>query len=399
LPPRRTKTLVRRPRARAAADDEDDAGTGLWMTPTSDRQESVEDPMGLTRPTDRDDAVDAGDLADSFAELPEARLVHTPGAAREILASEDPPLARVARARTDAAAAGVAYPEWDWRAEAYRRPGAIVRLLPPRAGAPGWAGEVLRRHAPLVRQTRRRFERLRPRRILLRRQLDGPELDLDAFVEAFGDARTGHTASDRVYAAERPLRRDLALLLLIDASASTDAWVDGGRRVIDVEKEALLVLCEGLEALGDRYAIQWFSGEGPEAVRMGSLKEFAAPLDAGVRARIGGLEPERYTRLGAALRHATATLATRSETHRMLLLLSDGKPNDEDLYEGRYGVEDSRQAVHEARAHGIHPFCLTIDRRGSAYLPRIFGRSGFRVVRNVGALPGALMEAVRKLVC
>jgi len=197
---------------------------------------------------------------------------------------------------------------------------------------------------------------------------------------------------------ERPLRRSLALLILVDASASTDSWVDGTRRIIDVEKEALLVLCEGLEALGDRYAILAFSGEGPAGVRVSTLKEFETRHDARVRRRIAGLEPESYTRLGAALRHATGVLAGEPGTHRMLLVLSDGKPNDVDQYEGRYGVEDARQAVHEARVQGVHPFCLTVDRHASAYLPRIFSPSGFMVLRHVQALPIALLEAVRRLV-
>lgn len=399
VPPGRTGALVRRPRIREAPPGEDDEGRGIWMTPTSDRQESVEDPMGLTRPTDRDDDADPGDLADSLAELPEARLVTTPGTPREILMSGDPPSTRARRAPGGSASGrAIAYPEWDWRTASYLPERALVRLVPPPEGSTAWADEVLRRHAPLIHQTRRRFERLRPRRVRLTRQLDGAEVDLEACVEAHADARAGRPATDRLYVAERPLRRGLALLILVDASASTDAWVDGTRRIIDVEKEALLVLCEGLEVLGDRYAILSFSGEGPEAVRVANLKDFGSRHDAAVRRRISGLEPERYTRLGAAVRHATGVLATEHGPHRLLLVLSDGKPNDVDEYEGRYGIEDSRQAILEAHAVGVHPFCLTVDRHAASYLPRIFGPSGHSVVRHVQALPGALLDAVRRLV-
>ncbi|MEP7027118.1 MAG: VWA domain-containing protein [Candidatus Eisenbacteria bacterium] len=400
-PPRpgRTHMLRRRPRVREAAPDEDDAHTGMWMAPTSDRQESVEDPMGLTRPTDRDDAADAGALADALAELPEARLVATPGRAREILASEDPPAVRALRAPdSTSSATGIAYPEWNWKSASYVENRAHVRLVPPREGTDAWVAAVSRRHAPLVQQARRRFERLRPRRVRLTRQMDGPEVDLDAWVEAQAGIRAGSAASDRLYVVERPLRRDVAVLVLVDASASTDAWVDGDRRVIDVEKEALVLVCEALTALGDRYAILAFSGEGPESVHVSTLKDFGAPADAGVRRRIAGLEPDRYTRLGAAVRHATAMLARERARHRLLLLLSDGKPNDVDQYEGRYGVEDARQAVHEARLEGILPFCLTVDRQATVYLPRIFQPSGFTVLRRTSALPGALLDVVRQLV-
>jgi nitric oxide reductase NorD protein len=399
VPAGRTRTLVRRPRVREAAPDEDDPGQGIWMAPTSDRQESVEDPLGLTRPIDRDGDTDPGGLADSLAELPEARLVRTPGTPREVLVGEDPPA--VERGHVPGrgnGAPGIAYPEWDWRVGAYLPGRAIVHLVTPAEGPAGWADQVLRRHAPLVHLTRRRFERLRPRRVRLLRQVDGPEIDLEACVEAFADARTGHTASDRLYAAEPPLRRSLALLVLIDASASTDAWVDGNRRIVDVEKEAMLVLCAGLDALGDRYAILPFSGEGPGRVQVPTLKAFAARNDETVRRRIAGIEPERYTRLGAAIRHATGVLGEEGVAHRMLLVLSDGKPNDVDHYEGRYGVEDARQAVLEARAEGVHPFCLTVDRQAAADLPRIFGPSGFTLLRQVPALPTALLDAVRRLV-
>ncbi len=399
VPPGRTRTMARRPRVREASPDEDDQGSGLWMAPTSDRQESVEDPLGLVRPTDREDEADPGGLADALSELPEARLVRSPGTPREVLVSEDPPNVRPGHAPPrKAGAPGIAYPEWNWKTNTYLPGRATVRLLPARDGSAAWSEELLRRHAPLVQKTRRQFERLRPRRVRLARQVDGPEVDLDAYVEAFVDSRIGQAATDRLYVAERPLRRGLSLLILVDTSASTDAWVEGTRRIIDVSKEALLVLCEGLEALGDRYSILSFCGESRESVRVTRLKDFSGPYDVAVRRGIAGLEPEDYTRLGAALRHATAVLAEERAPHRMLLLLSDGKPNDVDDYEGRYGVEDARQAVHEARLQGVHPFCLTVDRHGANYLPRIFSPSGFAILRQVQALPAALLDAVRRLV-
>src|SRR5690606_16207146 len=148
---------------------------------------------------------------------------------------------------------------------------------------------------------------------------------------------------------------------------STDAQVAGERSVLQVAQAATLALCEALRRLGDRHAVHAFSGEGRRNVRVLRIKGFAedprvAPL------RIAGLSPDRYTRLGAPLRHLTAQLARESTRRRLLLLLSDGKPNDEDAYEGRHGVEDVRQAVAEARLLGIDVFCLTIDRDGSAYL-------------------------------
>jgi nitric oxide reductase NorD protein len=272
-----------------------------------------------------------------------------------------------------------------------------VRERPAPSGDPAWAEAVLKRHAREVQRVRRRFERLRPQRIRLGRQLDGDEIDLAAYVAGFADLRAGGTADDRLYEAVRPMRRDIAIMLLVDVSGSTDSWVGGTRRIIDVEKEALLLVCEALDALGDRYAVLAFSGEGPEAVGLLRVKEFAERYGAAVRCRIGALEPDRYTRAGAAIRHATAALSREGARHRLLLVVSDGKPNDVDLYEGRYGIEDTRQAVAEARLQGIHPFCLTVDRQAPAYLPRIFGPAGHAVLRRAEALPQVLVEVVRRL--
>jgi nitric oxide reductase NorD protein len=132
-------------------------------------------------------------------------------------------------------------------------------------------------------------------------------------------------------------------------------------------------------------------------VRIQTVKDFADRNGATLRRRIAALRPEGYTRMGAAIRHATALLGAQRTAHQLLLILSDGKPNDSDHYEGRYGIEDSRQAIAEARAAGVHPFCLTVDRKGSEYLTRIFGESGHRILRHAEHLPHALLEVVRHL--
>jgi nitric oxide reductase NorD protein len=393
----RVKTLVRRPGVRRAPEDEDDPQVGMWMVQIDDPKESVEDPMGLQRPTDRDDDADAGDLADSLSELPEARLVPVPGAPREVLASEDPPDRTALLQTGTTAGVGVVYPEWDWRDGAYHPARVIVRERPAPDGDAAWADSVLKRHAREVQQVRRRFERLRPQRVRLGRQLDGADLDLAAFVTGYADRCAGGAADDRLFESVRPMRRDIAIMLLVDISGSTDSWVADTRRIIDVEKEALLLVCEALDALGDRYGVLAFSGEGPESVSLLRVKEFSEHYGHRVRRRIGALEPDRYTRAGAAIRHATAALSREGARHRLLLVVSDGKPNDVDLYEGRYGIEDTRQAVAEARLQGLHPFCLTVDRQAPAYLPRVFGASGYAVLRQAEMLPRVLVEVVRRL--
>jgi nitric oxide reductase NorD protein len=396
--PRRVAEMRRRPRIRQADEQEDDSGTGTWVIRTDEPQESVEDPFGLQRPTDRADDADPEGLGDSLSELPEARVVRTPGGAREILrAGEDLP--RTGGATGFAArAGGIAYPEWDFRSATYRRPGAIVRDRPALLGDPEWVASALARHAHLVRRVRTRFERLRPRRTRIGRQPDGPELDVAEYVEASADARAGVPMEDRLYVDVRAGRRELTLALLVDISASTDSWVCGSQRIVEVEKEALLVVCEALAALGDRHAIFAFSGEGPESVSVITIKNFAERAGDQVRRRVAALDADGYTRVGAAVRHATAALSQQPTGRRLLLLLSDGKPNDVDVYEGAYGIEDARQAVAEARAQNVDVFCLTVDREAPRYAARIFGRAGFAVLRRPDQLPSVLIDVLRRLI-
>jgi len=231
----------------------------------------------------------------------------------------------------------------------------------------------------------------------LSQQRDGDALDLSACVRALVDQRAGHGVDDRLYIAVRPARRGIAIMLLIDISGSTDEWVDSQRRVIDVEKVALLLASEALDALGDLYAVLTFSGKGRGNVRMRTIKSFDEQNGKLVRRRMAALEPEGYTRAGAAIRHAAALLEEQPAAHRLLLIISDGKPNDVDDYDGLSGVEDTRQAIIEARGQGVYPFCLTIDRQGQEYLGRIFGEAGHAVLRNPQQLPMALVKVVKHL--
>jgi len=398
--PGRTRVLRRAPSPRAAEPGEDGQRPGTWIIRADEPQESVEDPHGLQRPADRDDQAAPEDLADALADLPSARVVTTPAAPREALTA-DLPVPRGARPDRAASGTGLVYPEWDYRRGAYRLRGAVVREQAPEPGDGVWATAALRRHSALVRRVRRQFAALRPQRTRLGRQRDGTDLDMEAWVETWADRRAGVASAageDRLYIAERAARRSLAIALLIDVSASTDSWVADTRRVIDVEKEALLVVAEALAWLGDRAAIYAFSGEGPGGVRVRVVKPFEERAGASVARRIERLEPEGYTRVGAALRHATARLAAQAAHRRLLLLLTDGRPNDVDQYEGRYGIEDTRQAVREARCEGVLTYGLTVDRTAPAWLGTMFGPGRAALIRRPEQLPTVLVEVLRRLV-
>lgn len=395
---RRVSEMRRRPRARQAPDDEDDDGTGTWVIRADEPMESVEDPFGLQRPIDRGDDADPDGLGDSLSDLPEARMVRTPEQAREVLRSGEELTSEGGAAPAPPPRCGIVYPEWDHRIAQYRERGAVVRERAAPLGDSRWAASALARHAALVRRVRARFERLRPRPMRLDRQPDGPEVDIGAYVTAAADLRAGTPIDNRMYTATRPARRELAVALLVDVSASTDSWVTSDRRIVDVEKEALLVVGEALDALGDRYGIFAFSGEGPEDVAVLSLKTFDEAIGLDVRRRIAALDADRYTRIGAPIRHLTAALGRERAPRRLLLILSDGKPNDVDLYEGQYGVEDARQAIAEARRQGVAVFSLTVDREAPRYAARLFGRGGFAVLHRAEQLPAVLIDVLRELI-
>lgn len=291
---------------------------------------------------------------------------------------------------------GISYPEWDHSRAAYEPRGVSVISAVADDSNPAWADAVLLEHATLVRRVREQFERLRARRLRLRQQRDGDELDLDACVRALVEQHAGQPPDDRLYATSRPLRSAMAIALLVDCSGSTNTLVADDRQIIDIEKQAVLIAGEGLDALGDRWTALTFSSEGAHDVRLTTLKSFGERAGS-LRRRVGSVHPHGKTRLGAAVRHATSLLVREPAGHRLLLLLSDGRPNDMDRYQGSYAIEDSRRAVLEARDAGVLPFCLTVDTEESEYLAHIFGVTGYTILRKPEQLPSTLVSVVREI--
>jgi nitric oxide reductase NorD protein len=393
-----TRSLPRPLLRRPADEDEGCARPGPFVLPHGEPHLSVQDARGLSRPEDSGEE-DLDALAEELARARELPVVRSEGAAREVLVGGTRPTGRGSvdpqqpqSADTDVA---FSYPEWDAGLHAYRNPGIVLRerSLPIRVSA-----QRPDDRAALRARLRRQFEALRQRRERVGRRLDGDDIDVDGIVAEHADRVARRTPEGRVYTRERPRRRDVAVALLVDASGSTDAWVARDARVIDVAREAALCLGEALTALGDRHAILAFSGHGPADVRVGVAKRFEEPWSDAVRARLAALEPDRATRLGGAIRHATARLLRQPARARLLLVLSDGKPDDDDRYEGDYGLEDVRQAVFESLRAGVRPFCVTIDRSGPTYLPYLFGPHGYTVLWDVTQLPERLPAIYRRLV-
>ena len=292
---------------------------------------------------------------------------------------------------------GIALPEWDYRRAVLQPAHCRVQVMQAQNCPPFIPAAALRLTA---RQLRRHLEVLRDAPRAVHGQDSGDDLDLDAWVRFHADqldAATPCSDSPPIYTRRARLDRSLATLLLADLSLSTDAYATEQARVIDVIRDALFVFGEALHAAGDPFAIWGFSSVRRHHVRMQHLKTFAEPWSDASRARVGAVRPGYYTRMGAAIRHATLQLANRPERKRLLMLLTDGKPNDLDVYEGRYGLEDTRQAVSEAHAAGLIPFCVTIDDKAHDYLPMLFGQNGYAMVHRPQDLVRQLTQAWARL--
>jgi nitric oxide reductase NorD protein len=287
------------------------------------------------------------------------------------------------------------YPEWDYRSRLYHRDHCSVVVEPAAEDGEAWVPDAEARKR--IAKVRRQFEALRTRPALLRAQADGSDIDTDAVVRGRADlAASGH-GSDRVWVQHRAEERDLAVTVLVDASLSTDAWFEN-RRVLDVEKEALAVLGHGLAACGDDFSVLSFTSRKRDWVRIQAIKDFDDPFGPAVMKRIGALRPGYYTRIGAAVRHAGSLLEARPNRRRLLLVLTDGKPNDVDHYEGRYGIEDTRKAILDARARGLVVFGVTVDHKAREYFPHLFGKGGFAIVHHLAHLSAALPRIYRHLI-
>ena len=283
------------------------------------------------------------------------------------------------------------YDEWDFRRAGFRKAWCSLRELDLPAGDPEAVARIVRAYRGPLRRIRRAFELMRPGERFVRRQRDGDEIDIDAAIEARSDFNAGLPASDRLFIRLVRDARDIAAVFLVDMSSSTEGWVNTAIR------ESLVLLCEGLESLGDRYAVLGFSGMKRLGSQIFRVKLLDEPYGPAVKGRIAAIVPREYTRMGPPIRHATRLLGASDAKVRLLVMLSDGRPEDYDEYKGDYAVEDTRHALIEAQAAGVHPFCITVDRGARDYAAHLFGAVNYVVIDDPAKLPLRIPEIYRTL--
>lgn len=291
---------------------------------------------------------------------------------------------------------GILLPEWDYKKQKLLKDHCSLHLMQLRLTEEAKWPKSLQQQA---RKLRRQFEALKPISTWNNRQADGEEIDLNAYLDFNTSLQLGqHTSEPMLYRQKRKQTRDLSSLILTDLSLSTEAYANDDKKVIDVIKESLYLLAESLSAAGERFAIAGFTSKKRDHVRYYDIKGFDQPFDAHCQNQIHAIKPAYYTRMGAAIRYATLQLSQQSSTQKLLLILTDGKPNDLDKYESRYGLEDTKQAIIEAKGQGLTPFCVSIDYQAAEYLPYLFGAQGHLHLNNILDLPKKLPTLFYQLV-
>ncbi len=326
------------------------------------------------------------------------------------------------------------YDEWDFRAEDYKPRWCIVRQKVMQEGDPAYFGTTLANYGSLVTRIRRQFEMMVPEMFRKVRKLeDGEEIDIDDLIEFIVDIKTGSSPSDKFYWRRNKVQRDVAVAFLMDTSASTAEAIDDTKRtpddwdapddpveymvwlrtrrgeamrrtykrIIDVEKEAVVLIINALEAIGDVYGIYGFSGYGRENVEFYTIKDLDENLSDRVKKRIDRIAPLHATRMGPAIRHATSKLAKQDARTKLLFLISDGRPQDRGYsregVEKEYAVHDTKMALDEAKRQEINAFCLTVDKNGHDYLKTMCTDMGYEVLDDIYTLPERLLYLYKRL--
>ncbi len=326
------------------------------------------------------------------------------------------------------------YDEWDYRMSDYRSRWCLLREKDMSEGDASYFSTTLDGYAALASQIRRQFELMVPQGLQkVKRQQDGDELELDAVIEAMVDKRSGTSPSEKVYVRRNKVQRDVAVVFLMDMSASTAEAIDESRRladewdapddpleymfwlrsrrgegmrrsykrIVDLEKESLVLLIHALETIGDTYGIYGFSGYGRENVDFFVIKDVQEALSDRVKRRIDKVSPLQATRMGPAIRHAVTKLDQLEARTKFLILISDGRPQDRGYsregVEKEYAIHDTRVALLETRRKGITPFCLTVDKEGHDYLRSMCQDMGYEVLADIHSLPRRLPVLYRSL--
>lgn len=289
----------------------------------------------------------------------------------------------------------ICYDEWNYQKKQYKPDYCRVYLKSIKGDNHNYAATALSENGSTLNGLRRKFAQIHQNRQMVRKMPDGEEIDMDAVVDMFTNIKSGHTPSENIYISKRKKEPDISILFLVDLSLSTDSYA-GGNRILDVEKQAVILFGQVLEEYGVDFAIGGFYSKTRNNCAYISVKDFDDDWTVAKR-NIGAVEPKGYTRIGPALRHSKALISKRQMQNKWVILLSDGKPNDYDKYEGRYGVADVKQALREMSEYHINTYAIAIESSAKYYLPQMFGQNHYNILSHPDMLLNSLTTLYQRI--
>ncbi len=295
----------------------------------------------------------------------------------------------------DSGAYHVKYDEWNYAKNEYKENFCSVYPTSLAKSESEYYASTISRNAVTLIGLRKMLANINNKMYQQRRQTQGDEFDIDAIIDLYVDVHSGHTPSEKIYLSNRKKEKDLSILLLLDVSLSSDGYADGNR-IIDVEKQVSILFGEILHEFNVDFSIQSFYSKTRNYSVYQSLKDFDEEWNT-KKYVIGSVEPEGYTRIGAAIRHSGSLLEKRQTKNKWLILLSDGKPNDYDKYEGKYGINDVKQALQELYQRQINAYALAIEAQARFYLPQMFGPNHYQILTTPGELLQSLVKLYEKI--
>lgn len=375
--------------------DPGDDGHGADMpTHTFEKAETVEETSGLSRRRDDEDELDAH--AEALKEVDMQQVVRSHERPRSIYRSDVILDGLNIETNDKVPAKGIPYPEWDYKKRAYKPDWCLLQETRNREFHPDWIAATEKKHAALVSRLRRQFATLTSDFLRLKRQQSGNDFDIDAVIDGQVQLRSGQTPSEAIYLNRKKDIHDVSAMLLLDLSFSTDAWIDN-ERLLDSIMET--VYCVG-EVIGDAiesFAVAGFSSNTRRSCRFEILKDFHEPWEQ-AKQHFGGLQPNGYTRIGPALRHAQELLLNQKASRKIVILVTDGRPCDYDRYEGTYGIKDVRKAIETGKLHGLATHAFAIEKQAMETFPMMFSRHHFDVVGSPAKLSQTMSSLFSKLV-
>ncbi len=348
---------------------------------------TADDFNGNWRDFDGED--EAKDHQNALDELEMNQVVRVNETVHSVLRSQIRLLTNTSQVAKEKKARGIPMDEWDYKKRTYRKDHCHLYASSFEKVTPGSARQILKDENQLLHRLRKKFSRILQERETVRRTLYGEDLDLDAMTDSYAETKAGRSPLENIYISKRRRRLDLAVSFLIDISLSTDAY-NSGEKILDLEKKSLVVFGEILNEFSAEFAINCFYSETRNNCNFVRLKTFDQSWESS-RDRITALAPIGYTRIGPALRFASAQLAKESTAkNRWLIMITDGNPNDYDQYEGNYGIHDVKQAVHEAKKMGIRVVGMALDASAKSFFPMMMGGEPHQILKHPQQLPQTL---------